>query len=83
MIGALGDIHGDFASVRGAGDGAQAAGDAFLEPVLITHEHLLAAIFRENRNLLVGVVHGDRLLEHVPQGQREPLNQRDDHPLMI
>src|SRR5207249_424454 len=35
--------------IGGAGDGAQATGDALLEAVLVPHQHLFATVFREHR----------------------------------
>ena len=57
---------------------AETAGHALLEPVLVPHQHLLAAVLREHRNLLVRVVHRDLRLEHVPEGGREAREAADE-----
>src|SRR5262245_36400973 len=59
-------------SVGRARHRAQAARHAFLEPVLVTHQHLFAAKFREHRELLLGVVHRDRLLEQMLERGGKP-----------
>src|SRR5712692_4811602 len=42
------------------GDGTQPAGDALFETVLVAHQHLLAAVPRVHRELLLRVGHRDR-----------------------
>ena len=59
-----------------AGDRAQAAGDAFLQIVLVAHQHLFAAVFREHRDLLVRVVHRHGLLENVLERGEEADEER-------
>ena len=51
---------------------AEPAGHALLEPVLVSHQHLLAAVLREHRDLLVRVADGDGLAEEVLEGRRKP-----------
>jgi hypothetical protein len=61
-----------------ARDRAQAAGDALLEVVLVAHQHLLAAVFGKHRELLVRIVHRDRLLEEMLEGGGKTDDQGTD-----
>src|SRR5262249_54250865 len=58
---------------------AQAAGDALFEPILIPHEHLFAPPLRKHRELLLGVVDRDGLLEQVLEGGGETDDERANH----
>src|SRR4051794_508062 len=51
--------------VSRAGHRAESAGDALLEAVFVPHQHLFAAVLRENRDFLVGVIDGDWFPEDV------------------
>ena len=64
---------------------AEAARHALLQPVLVAHEHLLAAVLRKHRDLLVRIVHRDRLLEHVLERGGEPGEEGSNHlkPMII
>src|SRR5439155_17264853 len=73
----LGGLQVD--GVRRARHRAQPARDALLEPVLVAHEDLLAAVFGKHRELLLRVVDGDGLAKHVPQGRGETGDERANH----
>ena len=62
-----------------AGDGAQTAGHALLQAVLVAHQDLFSPVFRKNRHFLFGVIDGDRLPEDVLEGGRETDDERTDH----
>ena len=59
-----------------ARDRAQPARDALFEARLVAHQHLLAAPLRKHRHFLIGIVDGDRRLEHVLERRRKPGDQR-------
>src|SRR4029079_6356233 len=62
----------DVDRVRRAGPGAQLAADALLEAVGPAVELVAAVEARRGRLLLEGVLLGDDLLEHRPEGHAEP-----------
>src|SRR5205823_2701490 len=64
--------------IRRAGHRTQSAGDALLQPVLIAHQDLFPAELREHRDLLLGVVDGDRFLEQVLESRGKTSNQRSN-----
>ena len=67
--------------IRRTGDSTQTAGDALFEPVFVPHQHLLAPIPWEHRDLDVRVIHGDRATEQVPEREGKAFNQRPDHAI--
>src|SRR6266568_2380907 len=69
--------------VRRARDGAQTARHAFLQPVLVAHQDLLAAPLRERRDFLVGIVDGDFRLEEMLQRGRKAEDQGTNHAAII
>src|SRR4029450_6762759 len=62
---------------------AQSTRDTLFQPIFIAHQDLLAPVLREDRNLLVRVIHRDLLLEEVFEGRRKADDERTDHAGMI
>ena len=91
LLGVLGGLDVD--AVRGAGGGAEEAGDALLQAVFVALELVLAAeallkLRAAQRALAVGVVFHLGGLEHLPEGDAHSLGDggcvlQDRHTLSI
>src|SRR5579885_2976011 len=73
----LGGADGDAAHRAGAG--AELAADALLHAVVVAVQDVAAAVAGRGRLLLLRPLQGDRLAEHVLQGERHALDQLFDH----
>ena len=76
----FGGVFGSFDidALRGAGSGAEEAGDAFLEAVFVALENVNAAVARLEMHGLDGIVLGGGLFEHVDERDFEALVENDE-----
>src|SRR6185503_14207061 len=59
-------------------DRAEPARHAFLQAILVAHEHLFGPELGKHRKLVLGIIHRDRLPEHMLQGCGETNQEGSD-----